>query len=244
VIITWKAKIFFSQCFLSLFAIQLANATTFCFPKKTSLKAVQQYLQPLILAKDNVEIYTTQNCLDINLDSGRERLFQKYLKRRYSYHSNFSSGISTREKNLSRDNHCRLKIDRESRNGDVSRKISLKGRKNKILRGDKKAVNDISTSQLLLSLGKHGRIKMGDQDVRLTCIQTSFKGVEVEVSIQSIKTQSYIGTTVSVEKGQRVNLGDVVRVMSRGGHGVSLRDGLEYDNSQLKTVTKWFLKYE
>lgn len=190
--------------FLSLGSSLLAETTTdinsYCFDSHVNLKEVHRSLTFLLLPKDNIDLRTEENCLDVVTTTERAVLIEKYLGRRYRF-----------KKEMTETPECRLnlKTTQKIKTEGVDLKV---GKTNSVGKGEV-AGNSISTMEILLSTGKPGEIEVGGESLKIVCRLIGSDNADLTLSYVD-KNKASISTQVQVKKGEWLNIATALKDMS------------------------------
>jgi len=211
-----------------------------CFKASTSLDRVLMDMKALALPKDKFFKREAVNCIEVKLSDARFSLYQKYLKRKYLItrtYSGMDTG-ATRPQGLTGQN-CRIEIQKVSSDESTTKQFGL-GKKTKLSKSQNSG-SRTSTSRLLLASGQKSNMAMDGNSVDLVCWPSSDVTARIVVSLSY--DSSRLSTTVSVRKGQKVNLGQIVDKLNDKSRDISLRRGLGYKKTNGQRVSDFFLIY-
>jgi hypothetical protein len=210
----------------------------FCLNERGHLDQAKSYLSDILLADEFIDIRRSVNCLEVGVRPYRKDLLSNYLRRRFKFRVATSQGgqistVSSVNDLRKKNKMCRLKFEQiiHRKKETTDYKLGKRSRANI----SNRLKDSKMESQLLLSSGIAGMIKINDQPLVVTCFVINSSQYRLQFSLGDKILSSLILT-----KGQRVNVGSVVGGGSGGGSGVrglSIYKNKNHDSS----TTDYFL---
>ncbi|MDD0854219.1 hypothetical protein HBN50_13990 [Halobacteriovorax sp. GB3] len=225
---------------LSLFiGVKSYSQELYCFEKQTSLKQVQNSIQPFLLAGEGSQLDEQRHCVRVRvLSLARRDLIKKIISGQYKVLPPVTQS-SNQIQRSGRLESCRLEIERVSRERTVKRKVQV-GNKTKILEV-REGGGQVSRSQLLLGVGKPGMFRMDGNEYYMTCNKRGYSGYEISLSLERDYGRSMLTTTITTVKNKKVNLGSMKDEIKNKNRELSLSQGLNYDSEETSLSFDYYL---
>lgn len=191
---------------LSFQSFASEDLASYCFASGTNLSEAKNSMEFLLLPREKVFMRSKDNCFDIVTSGDRAKLLEKFLRKRYNLVEETSTTIPNDEK--IQDEHCRLefKVTREKK---IETKNLQLGTTNSVSAGEAK-VQEGSTSELLLGLGKPGWLDMEGNGLMVEC-RKGATGVYQLIFAFSEAFRSRVSSEVSLKQGEFIDVGQVTR---------------------------------
>lgn len=211
------------------------DMSTYCFDRSVSLSEVHQSLKILLLPKDIVDQRPEDNCLDITLSTDREKLFEKYLGRRYDLKKDPRGEVQN-----SGGSECRLDLKTTQKTKVESSTLKL-GEKNIIASGAA-SKDSISIMEMLIGAGFPGEFEVGDEKLKVTCQLTGADRASLMFSY-SDKNKASVNTQVQLKKGEWLNIASVIKELADKSKTFGIPQS-EVSESTGKTETVYELQFK
>ena len=207
---------------------------SYCFESQVSLSEVKRELDFLLLPREKVAFRPKDSCIDIVTSSDRGKLLEKFLRKRYTVLSETSSSGSEVSPMMEQ---CRLEF-KTTKQRQVDTKNAALGRLNQVNAGANSQA-EVSTSQILLGLGKPGSLDVGGQSLEVECrkgasgyYQLIFKKTGAGNSIQS---------EASIRAGEVLNVGSIAKEINEKNKNIGLPQS-SFQNTVRNEGTTYELK--
>lgn len=203
--------VIYQQLISSLLLILLISSSSyatddlvsFCFQPSTQLAEAQKSLEFLLLPREQVFPRPADHCFDVSTSTDRTKLLEKFLRKRYTLVA--ETGVSLEVEDLSRQN-CQIELKTIRKQNVTSSQASI-GIKTGISSGSREQ-NEVSTSQLLLGMGKPGTLDLLGRSLSVEC-RGGHRGIYQLVFSYSEQWRSKVSSEVSVKQGEVVNVGSI-----------------------------------
>ncbi len=160
---------------------------------------------------------TNSNCLQVTVGQNREELIRKWISRRFVILKMSSS------RTASRGSECRLKVERVLNSNSKTTKMRL-GAKGQFNQVSNQTVGK-KTSSLLLSSGRRGSIRYNDEFIGIKCVRGGRNNYEVELFVDN--NSGGISTALSLVKGQKIDIGQIIDEKKASSDSVGLNRGVK-----------------
>ena len=164
------------------------------------------------------------------MNPSRFDLTRKWISKRYKVLADQGSLVM---KGL----ECRLRIERLSSSNSNSTNIKI---------GSNNQLNNVSSlsagkriTSLLLGAGKRGSIRYNDQLIGIKCLRGGVDNYQVELIVD--ETRGGVSTAISIRKGQRINIGEIVDGSKSRNRQLGLSKGLGLSKSRISSKFTYFL---
>jgi hypothetical protein len=226
---------------LTLFAwltLSLAQASGFvglCLEPGMSLAAAKNYLQEVAAPNDKIHERSSKNCLEIMASASRLEVFERYLAKRYRIISRYHEGVV--EDEIPTGPPCHLSVEKIGK-GNAQRDTTAIKKGGRLSRTEE-TFETKTSSRLMLSPGRRGRIGVNGTQVELLCSVRGGSRYEIDVYITTPKGE--ISTNIQTVSGNRVNLGQLVEELNRRSRTIGVPDGVELKKETGHEVSDYFL---
>jgi hypothetical protein len=207
---------------------------SYCFAGNVNLHEVKRELDFLLLPREKVAFRNGDGCIDIVTSNDRGKLLEKFLRKRYTLIAETSSTDSGVSKVME---HCRLEF-KTTKQRQVDTKNAAIGVSNQLNAGSNSRA-EVSTSQILLGLGKPGSLDVGGQSLEVECrkgatgfYQLIFKQAGAGNSIQS---------EASLRAGEVLNVGSIAKEINEKNKNIGIPQ-TSFQNTVGNEVTTYELK--
>jgi hypothetical protein len=208
--------------FVFLFAlISLKEATSqdmvsYCFDKTVRLGTVYQSLNIIVLPKDIIDQRIEDNCLDVITSPEREKLFEKYLSKRYD----FKKDPRGEMKNNSSENlECRLDLRTTKKFKTESSNFKL-GEKN-TLNSTVISNDSVSTMEILLGAGRPGEFEAGEERLKVTCQLSGRDSANLTFSYAE-KNKANVNAQLFLKRGEWSNIASVIKDLTEKSRTIGI----------------------
>ncbi len=221
--------------FLFLFLIPIHSFAyeTFCFQRGVNLNEVKKHVLAITSPRDKVFLQERTHCLEIQMNSSKRDLIQKWISKRYTVVNNRGAGALPEPV----FEPCRLSVEKIMKEKSNEKQFSV-GQRNRLQETELKGSGK-SVSSLVLGKGSDGTIRVNDQKVDLMCTQSGQQAYQVKISLSSLSQA--ISTQVRVVKGQRVDLGAVVENLNREATLKGIPLGFVKNKKSGRIIYQYFL---
>jgi len=202
----------------------------FCFDDQVKLSEAHQYLQQILLPRDEVFYRESKHCLEIELSEHRKELVEKFLFAKYRNLNVY--GDDTINVMLIKENKtCKIQLIKKALSTPSQQEYSL-GAKNKLASSSAKEESS-SVMEMVLTQGLRGRLQMGDEEMEISCKELGNGKYQIEIFVKSgaENKTSQLSSSVIVDSNSPFEIGSVVRDLKKGDQKISLSDG--YQKSDL-----------
>jgi len=193
---------------------------------------VKSHVSSILAPKDKVYFRRAKNCLEIKLNPKRQELTRTWIGKKYQV-----IGPDIGSASLAMGRECRLKVERTLRASSNTTKLKI-GQRSGVNRIDSNSMGKRSTS-LLLSSGRQGRIRYNDEIVFLKCIKGGGDNYQVEISVDA--PQGGLSSSVSLVKGQKINIGEIINQNRARSSRLSLSSGAAVSSKEALGKFNYFL---
>lgn len=132
---------------------------------------------------------------------------------------------------------CSILLTKIQSNQEKGKTYQL-GKKLKARHSDKKE-SSTESSMILLSSGRSGTIIVDETELTVTCYKRQMN-YEIEIDLKGSKTG--ISTSLVMNRGSRVNIGEIAKDLVNQDQNVSINAGIEKSNSQKESKTHYYLE--
>ncbi len=229
-----------SLLFLFIFIQNIyAAVVDYCFLSSTALRTVNTHLQTVLSPQDEVIENHSSHCLNVVMKNDlKEELYRKWISKKFSIISSDHYGsteVSTRPSELE---HCRLEIekittiDKNTKSGQLSSTPSALDKKFKHA--------GVQKSSLLLSVGRPGSLRVDDDYLNVICKSKNSSRMFLDISLSGEK--SSISTSVTLERGESLNLASLVEDLNDKHREISLKKGVVLERTKGQKQFEYFLR--
>lgn len=190
----------------------------------------------LLLPRERVFMRSKDHCFDIVTSSDRAKLLEKFLRKRYTLVEEVS--IETSGSEIIQDQHCRLEFI-VTRQKKVESKNLQVGMSNTVSSGEKTA-QEVSTSELLLGLGKPGALDLEGKSLSVEC-RKGATGIYQLIFSFSELYRSKVSSEVSLKQGESLDIAQVTKELNEKNKTLGL-PVTSYNETEGQEVTKYELK--
>ncbi len=233
--ITFKKVTLFLLC-LPMMASALTTINL-CFEDKTQLNPAKSFLEDILLQNEFVDIRRRIGCLEVSIREYRKELTLSYMRRKFRFRLGSSIGGRVRleqKANLNgQPKMCRMSLEEVFKSNSNQQQVKV-GKSSKLSAKGHTSEGYV-TSELLLSSGIAGTIRVNKDVINITCTVKSSTNYDVSFSLGR-----KLISTVQLIKGQKLNVGDLVSQSKGQGQEVSTK-GIEKNTSGVLKKTSYFL---
>ena len=233
-----KASLIFLFNFLFLSSIH-AVVVDYCFVATTSLQSVQSHLQTVLSPRDEVLINSSSHCLNVVMKNElKEELYRKWISRKYQIISSSgysNTGIAPR---VSEQQHCRLEMERVT-TADIKTQGGRLSQNSKAYERNFRHSGS-QKSSILLSIGRPGSLRVDDDYLNVICKSQNSSRVFLDISLTGIK--SSVSTSVTLERGESLNLASVVEGLNDRFKELSLKNGVSIEKTKGQKQFQYYLR--
>ena len=170
----------------------------------------------------------------------KEELYRKWIARKFkisttSLNSTLSDDPSLRPQ---RREHCRLEVQRKSKTDSRTFEGSLSKQSKLNERSYKHSGSQVSS--LLIAIGKPGSLRVNEDYLNVICKSQNSSRMFLDISLSGVK--SSVSTSITLEKGQTINLASIVEDLNDKYQSFSLEKGISIMNRKGKSHYDYFLK--
>lgn len=194
---------------------QSEQLRSFCFDRSVSLIQARAYVKTILKSSDSVGLREAYHCLEIPLEETRVSLVEKFLSRRYpSVHLSGSMAAASKVE-------CNIEIVESMNKDEVADEKGL-GSRTVLKRSQSNAVQK-TTSTMRLGEGRWGSLEMNDSMVNIRCYKRANRW-DIELRVSS--DQGFISTSLEVQSGQQIDLGQTVQDLKEKNRDLSIQSGV------------------
>jgi hypothetical protein len=158
-----------------------------------------------LLPREHVFLRTGDHCFDVNTSTDRSNLLEKFLSKHYNLIAENNGRKALNSENLNNQN-CQLELKTTKRKKQDSTSVSL-GKFSSASKGTND-FSEVSTSQILLGLGKSGSLELEGRSLNVEC-SGGGRGIYQLVFFFSEENRAKINTQMSVKKGEVVQIASI-----------------------------------
>ena len=216
-----------------------AAVIDYCFVASTSLSSVQSHLQTVLSPRDEVIINNSSHCLNVVMNNDfKEELYRKWISRKYQIIS--SSGFSDKRvaPRVSEQEHCRLEMERITSVDSTTRGGRLSQNSKAYERNFKHSGSQ--KSSIVLSVGRPGSLRVDDDYLNVICKSQNSSRVFLDIALTGIK--SSVSTSVTLDRGQSLNLASIVEDLNDRFRELSLKNGVSLEKTKGQKQYQYYLR--
>jgi hypothetical protein len=206
---------------LIIFSGNIFSAESFlCIEKGQSAQSAFVYLSDFLLPKDRAYANVDTNCIEISGAESRRDFLNDILAKRFKLTSFISSSAS----NASNAEHCEMQITQKSQNkgtGTSGRFGSNTGATAFESKGETTSVSSLTGLS-----GEPVQFTAYGEAVNITCKVMARGRYEIKVSLSSVSTSASLATSVNVNKGEMINLGELVKEAKNNNRNIDINQGV------------------
>ena len=212
----------------------------FCFDDQIKLSEAHQYLQQILLPRDQVFYRESKHCLEIELSNQRKELVEKFLYAKYRNLNVY--GDDSLDLNLIKENKtCKIQLIKKGTSTPSQQEYML-GTKNKLASSTSKEESS-SVMEMVLTQGLRGRLQMGDEEMEISCKELGNGKYQIEIFVKSgaENKTSQLSSSVIVDSNSPFEIGSVVRDLKKGDQKISLSDGFQKSDATEKQNINFYI---
>ena len=231
--------------FLSLALAQNASVEEYCFSSSVKMKQVSQRLKFIMVPADKIE--ENERCFTVSTPEHRRELIQNYVRNLApNVQISFSSAEIKREP-------CHIKVEKIKKKISDSTEIGVNPQIE--FNAQKRESNSTSTDTSKIQTLKEFGLTVNQDSIKGECrfINPNLYEIKIEVTKEAIplippvppgtvviipnaevpKTQetAHLSTTLQLTRGQRIEIGSVVKQMRNGANKIDLNSGAGIDQA-------------
>ena len=214
----------------------------YCFSHNQSLSTVHQHLKTVLSPQDEVILNESSHCLNVVMKNDyKEELYRKWILKKFSLVNStriHQSAMVSNAKPVAQKQHCRLEVERVSHLQRRTTKGSLS--KQSVVNQTSIKSNGSQKSSLLLGIGSPGSLRVDDDYINVICKSRNASRVFLDISLTG--RNSSVSTSLSIERGQKVNLASIVEDLNNKYKRLSLAQGLEVEETKGSKSFDYFLR--
>lgn len=199
-----KILLIFLAVFFSC-GINAQELYSYCFADSVNLSEVQHSLGIILLPKDIVAT-RKGNCLDIITSPDREKLFEKYLSRRYDLKREKQTELSAEAVN-----NCHLNLKTTKNSSTDSQDFKL-GQKN-VAKSTESTSKSVSLMEMMIGAGIPSEFEAGTESLKVTCHPIGESSASLIFSYAD-KNAARVSTQVMIKKGEWLNIASVKKELN------------------------------
>ena len=200
---------------------------TFCFNSASELSRARKEIDFLVLDIDKINLKS--NCMDIFTNTKRSNLFVKFIKRSFPSVS-ITSSLSSRRS-------CDLKITEFTKQNENEINMGVTNRS--ALLNKKETKSQLSkTSSMQILEDSVSKIIYQNQELNIKC---NIRGESYIIEISSHSDKLSSSTTRTLAKGQKVEIGSIVKAAQGQDDSKSL-SGVRFKKTDLSADTVMYLE--
>ncbi len=132
---------------------------------------------------------------------------------------------------------CSIQLTKEQTTQQRTKTYQL-GRKLKAKQSEKQE-NGTESSMILLSSGRSGTIVVDQTELIITCYKRQMN-YEIEIDLKGSKDG--ISTSLVMNKGSRINIGEIAKNLINQDKNISLNSGIKKVKTKKESITKYYLE--
>lgn len=207
---------------------------SYCFARNVSLQEVKRELNDLLLPREKVIFRTVDSCIDIVTSSDRGKLLEKFLRKRYTLVTETSMMEMEDSKVLE---HCRLEFKSTTKKLVDAKNVVIGSAKE--FKSSGNSLTEISTSQILLGLGKPGSLDVGGQSLEVECRKGAIG--YYQLLFKYAGALDHIQSEASLRAGEVLNVGSIAKEMNEKNKNIGMPQA-RFQNATSNEVTTYELK--
>lgn len=211
-----------------------AHAAKYCLNEATNANKakVTTSLSPYLKSGERID--WIGDCFTLPLSIGRDMLFQKIISDAASFTVGSDIIVSQRP--------CELELVEESSSQANGSRYEVRGSGQALIRNSKSESEGKTTSRLLLSSGRPGKLYVDETFLEVVCtLGTNPAIAEVQVWLIGNEGRAQISTTLTLSKGQRQFLGDVVKELKDKNRHINIPQGAGASKKSSNQKTSFYL---
>lgn len=212
----------------------------YCFADGESVGSALAYLSNIKSPRDKFFKRESVNCLEVQGSSKTYGLYRRYLSKRFkilrTYKDIDTGAIS--ESSIPKG-MCRILVTKIGKRKSKTDTVKL-GRRGKLKRSEEKGESR-SVSNLVLTYGRRGSIRVDFENVGVTC-RKSGSGYQLTFDLESKATA--LSSSAYVSPGRKLNLGGIVSDLNNKRKTISINSGVEYQKEVGKEKFDYFLEVQ
>ena len=223
----------------------------YCFKKVTDVNSVKSHLSSLLAPKDKVNVVS--NCLHVTTEPIRINLYRKIISMKYKVISDYQindDGTVTQSFPSSSE-MCRIETLKIIHSKDKRNDVQV-GRQNKLSQTDGKG-EEVIKGSMMLTVGLPSVLNVDQENIELTCSRLANNNYQLRFRLSSTiqrdfqgriigkNSSSSIDSTVNVTKGQKINVGSIVKDLKNKNKNVSINNGLKLSKTKGKKTIDYYL---
>lgn len=206
-----------------------------------------------VLVKGQDEIRPEGLCLNVLVDTKRGELFERWVNARLPH-----AQVEFSTKNAPHT-HCDMELNRKTFREEVVTQYGANGQLVSIQAG-KDVLQDEDTTSLRMTSGSPASVQLNQNEVVITCTKKSNARMNLKFAMKTIPQQlpnvynpsepllvapanaTALSTEVEAGPGEEINLGQIVKDLSKETQQVELPPGFTKHKTVGEEKTTWLLK--
>lgn len=216
-----------------------ADTVNFCFDRSVNIEYAKKELSSISAPSDQIDLRRGPHCLEVTVHSNRVSLFEKYLRRLYGTKvrlNNSLESVPEIESDLLPSRHCKIEVEQVKSESSQKDNYSI-GSSNTARRYETDGTST-SKSQMILANGRSGKLSVNGRTVALSC-QPRGQKFQLEISIQ--ESSGGVETSLTVQAGEKINLGDIVDQFEKSGKLLDINSGAGYSKEKGQIKSDYYL---
>ncbi len=222
-------------------SVVMASVVDYCFSSRTSLSSVRAHLNTVLSPQDEVVENSSSHCLNIVIKNDlKEELYRKWISRKYPIISSDSSATMKSSSINSRtvQEHCRLEVERLTNVDKKTTGVDISKRSGAYERSFKHSGSQ--RSSLLLGVGRPGSLRVDNDYINVICKSRNASRVFLDISLTGEK--SSVSTSVTLNRGQSLDLASIVEDLNNRFRNISLKKGVRVEKIEGKKSYQYYLR--
>ncbi|MBC7428410.1 MAG: hypothetical protein H7336_07345 [Bacteriovorax sp.] len=223
----------------SLFFILVINTSfatedlvSFCFEPQVNLAGAQKSLEFLLLPTEQVTPRQGAHCFEINTSPDRSKLLEKYLRKSYT----LVVDRGARELGTGSLNNQNCQIELKTTNKKKINSTNVRVGSKNIISTVSKDKTEVSTSQLLLGLGKPGTLDLEGRSLFVECSGAGRDIYQLTFSY-SEEYKSKVSTQVTVKRGEPVKIAEITNDLNSKSKTLGLPETLYQEATGAENIS-------
>ncbi len=216
-----------------------ATVVDYCFEQTTSLSNVHHYLNTVLSPQDEVVENNSAHCLNVVVKNDlKEELYRKWIGRKFKILSSSNSLGYPASTIPQVQEHCRLEVEKISKMDKTTTGVDVSMKTKAYERNFKHSGSQ--RSNLLLGVGSPGRLRVDDDYINVTCKSRNTSRVFLDISLWG--ERSSVSTSVTLDKGQTLDLASIVEDLNNRSQSLSLNRGVQVKKTKGQKSYQYFLR--
>lgn len=207
----------------------------------------------MVLIKGQDEIQPEGNCLNVLVEEKRGELFERWVQARLP---DARTEFSTRNAPAT---HCEMDLEKKTFREEIVTQYGASGKVVGVVAGQD-TLQDEETTFLKMTSGKPSLIQLNQEHVEVTCTRKASGRFQMKIALKTLPRElpniynpsdpikvmppnaQALSTEVETGPGEAVNLGEIIKDLTRNQQSVELPPGFTKTRTLGEEKTTWTLK--